>query len=125
MWNILFPCQILLVQHSDCGAALTPAGQRQIIIRQRLRGIEHRQHKARLVQLFPAAADTLGLDGIPVRADLAHTGGVKQIQPHAAEYDAHRTAYLQSIGCRVLRYGNNELDTNFAGVCEDILQKIG
>ena len=38
---------------------------------------------------------------------------------------AHRTAYLQSIGCRVLRYGNNELDTNFAGVCEDILQKIG
>ena len=87
MWNILLPCQILLVQHGDCGAALTPAGQLQIIIRQRLRGIEHRQHKARLVQLFPAAADTLGLDGIPFRADLAHTGGVKQIQSHAAQLD--------------------------------------
>ena len=38
MWNILLPCQILLVQHGDCGAALTPAGQLQIIIGQRLRG---------------------------------------------------------------------------------------
>ena len=51
--------------------------------------------------------------------------GAQHTEPQAAEYDAHRTAYLQSIGCRVLRYGNNELDTNFAGVCEDILQKIG
>lgn len=51
--------------------------------------------------------------------------GAQYTEPQAAEYDAHRTAYLQSIGCRVLRYGNNELDTNFAGVCEDILQKIG
>ena len=51
--------------------------------------------------------------------------GAQHTELQAAEYDAHRTAYLQSIGCRVLRYGNNELDTNFAGVCEDILQKIG
>ena len=51
--------------------------------------------------------------------------GAQHTEPQAAEYDAHRTAYLQSIGCRVLRYGNNELDTNFAGICEDILQKIG
>lgn len=51
--------------------------------------------------------------------------GAQHTKPQAAEYDAHRTAYLQSIGCRVLRYGNNELDINFAGVCEDILQKIG
>ena len=51
--------------------------------------------------------------------------GAQHTEPQAAEYDAHRTAYLQSIGCRVLRYGNNELEANFAGVCEDILQKIG
>lgn len=51
--------------------------------------------------------------------------GAQHTELQAAEYDAHRTAYLQSIGCRVLRYGNNELDTNSAGVCEDILQKIG
>ena len=40
-------------------------------------------------------------------------------------YDAQRTAYLQGIGCRVLRYANNAVDTNFAGVCEDILHNIG
>ena len=34
-------------------------------------------------------------------------------------------AYLQGIGCRVLRYANNAVDTNFAGVCEDILHNIG
>ena len=38
---------------------------------------------------------------------------------------AQRTAYLQGIGCRVLRYANNAVDTNFAGVCEDILHNIG
>ena len=51
--------------------------------------------------------------------------GAQHTEPQAAEYDAHRTAYLQSIGSRVLRYGNNAVDANFAGVCEDILQKIG
>ena len=46
--------------------------------------------------------------------------------PHIEnEYDAQRTAYLQGIGCRVLRYANNAVDTNFAGVCEDILHNIG
>lgn len=38
---------------------------------------------------------------------------------------AQHTAYLQGIGCRVLRYANNAVDTNFAGVCEDILHNIG
>lgn len=38
---------------------------------------------------------------------------------------AQRTAYLQGIGCRVLRYANNAVDANFAGVCEDILHNIG
>ena len=51
--------------------------------------------------------------------------GAQHTEPQAAEYDTQRTASLQSIGCRVLRYGNNAVDANFAGVCEDILQKIG
>ena len=46
-------------------------------------------------------------------------------EPQAVGYDAQRTAYLQGIGCRVLRYANNAVDTNFAGVCEDILHNIG
>ena len=51
--------------------------------------------------------------------------GAQHTEPQAAEYDAQRTAYLQGIGCRVLRYANNAVDTNFAGVCEDILHNIG
>ena len=51
--------------------------------------------------------------------------GAQHTEPQAVEYDAERTAYLQGIGCRVLRYANNAVDTNFAGVCEDILHNIG
>ena len=51
--------------------------------------------------------------------------GAQHTEPQAVEYDAQRTAYLQGIGCRGLRYANNAVDTNFAGVCEDILHNIG
>ena len=51
--------------------------------------------------------------------------GAQHTEPQAVEYDAQRTAYLQGIGCRVLRCANNAVDTNFAGVCEDILHNIG
>mgnify|MGYP003168995500 FL=1 len=44
--------------------------------------------------------------------------GAQHTEPQAVEY-------LQGIGCRVLRYANNAVDTNFAGVCEDILHNIG
>lgn len=51
--------------------------------------------------------------------------GAQHTELQAVEYDAQRTAYLQGFGCRVLRYANNAVDTNFAGVCEDILHNIG
>lgn len=51
--------------------------------------------------------------------------GAQHTEQQAVEYDAQRTAYLQDIGCRVLRCANNAVDTNFAGVCEDILHNIG
>ena len=51
--------------------------------------------------------------------------GAQHTESQAVEYDVQRTAYLQSRGCRVLRYVNNAVDTNFAGVCEDILHTIG
>ena len=34
--------------------------------------------------------------------------------------DAQRDAYLQNIGCRVLRYSNADINQRFLGVCEDI-----
>ena len=38
--------------------------------------------------------------------------------------DVLRDAYFQSIGCKVLRYSNEEINQRFAGVCEDILKHL-
>lgn len=35
-------------------------------------------------------------------------------------YDKRRTAYLESLGLRVLRFSNYDVDTNFDGVCQAI-----
>lgn len=36
------------------------------------------------------------------------------------EKDAQRDAYLESIGCKVLRYSNADVNFRFREVCEDI-----
>ena len=38
--------------------------------------------------------------------------------------DAIRDAYLSSLGLRILRYSNSDVDRNFAAVCEDILNHL-
>ena len=40
-------------------------------------------------------------------------------------YDKVRTAYLESIGIRVVRYTNLDIRNNFDGVCDDICTKLG
>ena len=40
------------------------------------------------------------------------------------EKDMQRDAYLKSIGCRVLRYSNADINYRFREVCEDILNHI-
>ena len=44
-------------------------------------------------------------------------------KPHQAR-DEQRDAYLESLGCKVLRYSNADVNYRFAGVCEDILRHI-
>ena len=51
--------------------------------------------------------------------------GAQHTEPQTAEYDRQRTEFLQAQGWRVLRYDNHAVDTNFTGVCEDILRNIG
>ena len=36
------------------------------------------------------------------------------------EYDAHRSAFLESFGLRVVRFSNRDIDRNFSSVCEQI-----
>ena len=43
----------------------------------------------------------------------------------AADYDAARTRALETAGYRVLRFWNNDLTTNMAGVLETILNAAG
>ena len=39
-------------------------------------------------------------------------------------YDAHRTAYFQTLGIDVVRYYNSEINQNFQGVCQDLLSAL-
>ena len=38
--------------------------------------------------------------------------------------DAQRDAYLQSLGCRVLRYSNADVNLRFRNVCQDVWNHI-
>ena len=46
--------------------------------------------------------------------------GSQHYEDRGLEYDAHRTAYLESLGLCVLRVPNTEVKKNLAGVCEGI-----
>ena len=47
--------------------------------------------------------------------------GSQHYEPKTTEKDNARTAYFHSLGIRVLRFSNLDIDTNFTGVCEAVL----
>ena len=46
--------------------------------------------------------------------------GSQHYEEQAQQYDAQRTAFLVSLGLRVLRFTNMDVQRNFQGVCEQI-----
>ncbi len=46
--------------------------------------------------------------------------GSQHYEQQGQEHDASRTAFLESIGLRVLRFTNLDIQRNFQGVCEEI-----
>ena len=50
--------------------------------------------------------------------------GAQHYEEKAQYYDAERDEFLKSKGITVLRYSNIELNHNFKGVCEDILNHL-
>ena len=46
--------------------------------------------------------------------------GSQHYEEKEIKYDAERTNYLEQYGIRVLRIPNNEVNRNFAGICEHI-----
>ena len=75
---------VLFVDQCNGRTTGAPLRQRKILPGQGLRAIEHRQDQPRLFQLFPAAADALGLDRI---LGLPQTGRVEQVQPDVPQTD--------------------------------------
>lgn len=46
--------------------------------------------------------------------------GSQHFEEKSIEYDAERTKYLQQYGLTIIRIPNNEINSNFDGVCEYI-----
>ena len=46
--------------------------------------------------------------------------GSQHFEQEALLYDTKRTKYFNSLGIRVLRYTNKDIDTDFDNVCQDI-----
>ena len=51
--------------------------------------------------------------------------GSQHYEKEGLEYDAERTAFFESLGIKVLRYANNDINRNFISVCEDIKRNLG
>ena len=51
--------------------------------------------------------------------------GSQHYEEKGKETDQQRDAYLKSLGITVLRYSNLDIQQNFSGVCQDILNHIG
>jgi len=50
--------------------------------------------------------------------------GSQHYEENGIASDVMRDSYLNSIGITVLRYSNSDVNLNFQGVCEDILQRL-
>ena len=50
--------------------------------------------------------------------------GSQHLEPTDLAYDAQRSAYFQSLGIAVIRYYNTDINYNFQGVCNHILDVL-
>ena len=50
--------------------------------------------------------------------------GSQHFTPEEQAYDASRTAYLKTLGIRVFRVDNGQVNRDFSGVCQAILLRI-
>ncbi len=50
--------------------------------------------------------------------------GSQHTEENAVRYDAERSAYFDSLGIAVLRYSNIDVQNNFSGVCQNILDAL-
>ena len=46
--------------------------------------------------------------------------GTQHFKPQGLAYDAERTAFLEGLGLKVIRFSNRDIDHQFHAVCEQI-----
>lgn len=51
--------------------------------------------------------------------------GAQHYEPDAVLYDRARDDYMRSLGIKVLRYTDKDVNGNFSGVCSDIEKELG
>ncbi len=90
-------------------------------------------------RVFWAAVRAKGLDGVKIRRQVSvgpyvadfYVPSVKLVieldggvhfTPEAMEYDAARTLYLEAQGLKVIRFTNDQIHENLAGVLEEVLR---
>ena len=61
---------------------------------------------------------------IPSAKLVIELDGSQHYEPDSKLYDKHRDDFLRSQGYTVLRYTNLDINSNFDGVCSDILKQI-
>ena len=50
--------------------------------------------------------------------------GSQHFEDDALKYDKARTEYINSLGIKVIRFTNHEINTQFQNVCETILNEL-
>ncbi len=60
---------------------------------------------------------------IPSKKIVIEVDGIQHTFPKEEKQDAERDKYLESRGCKVLRYKNTDVNNNFMSVCRDICKK--
>lgn len=82
-------------------------------------GLRERQTGARFRRQAPIGPYIVDFVAFDHRLVIELDGG-QHAEPGQAAYDRQRTAFLEGQGLRVLRFWNNEVLTNTAGVLERI-----
>ena len=61
---------------------------------------------------------------IASRKIIIELDGSQHYEEANKQKDELRDAYFESMGCKVLRYSNADVNSRFSGVCEDIWEHI-
>ncbi len=57
---------------------------------------------------------------VPSAKTAVEIDGSQHYDIQGMEYDAHRSAFLESFGLKIVRFSNRDINRNFSSVCEQM-----